>query len=294
MKLPAILSTGLLLTLSSLAAFANNDLIEKRFSEHEKEFLVGPTSVNIAGQATLNLREGLAYIKRPTLVKIFAGTPQKWPESMDGMLLPDETGGKTVSDHWGGAGILYQNEGHIDDADAQKLDANTLLSNIKKNTEKSNEERIKAGQPALEITGWHEPPVYNPKTHQLQWSLLQREKGKPDTERVVFNTISLGREGSLSFMVVMPKDKLAAHGHIAAELLPLISFNPGRSYADFDPAHDKKAKSTLTSLIEQADAMHLGLIALLIGFLAKFGKVIALVIVAATAGLGALRKRKSA
>lgn len=296
MKPLFLLIPALILTLAATTATAStsDELMEQRFKEFEGEFLVGPTTANIAGQASLNLTEGLAYVRRATLEKISAGTPQKWPAEMDGLILPDETGGKTVADPWGGAVLFYTNDGHVDDKDAQKLDAATLLRNIKKNSEKNNEERIKTGQTPLEVLGWHSTPSYNVKTHQLQWSLRQRDKGKPETERVIFSTVSLGREGSLNFMVIISKDKLAVHGHIAEELLSNISFNPGRRYADFDPDHDKKAKSTLTSLIEQADGMHLGLIAIAIGLLAKFGKVIAVVLVGGIAAINALKKRKTA
>jgi len=50
-----------------------------------------------------------------------------------------------------------------------------------------------------------------------------------------------------------------------------FSAQPTR-YADFDPDHDKVAKSTLSSLSENANGMHLGLISIAIGLLAKFGK----------------------
>jgi len=142
----------------------------------------------------------------------------------------------------------------------------------------------------LEVTGWIQPPKYDPGSHQLVWSIGARERGAPADaiEGVNYKTLVLGREGYVSMNLVTDQAHVEQLRTSVNALLDALTFKEGKRYTDFNASTDHVAEIGLAALIAGVAAKKLGLFALIAAFLVKFAKVI---IVATVGVLVALRKK---
>ncbi len=264
------------------AALAQHDAaLKAAFDEAGKVAVNGPHDVALAGQAVLKLPAGHVFIAQPQAGQLLnaMGNPGK-DERLQGMIFPQ--GGENS---WFMT-VRFEAEGYIKDDDARDWNADDLLASYREGTEASNEERVKMGVPAIEIEGWAEKPAYDATTHRLVWAMSSHEKGAPagDPQGVNYNTYALGREGYFSMNLVTDLKDLPAHKPSAEAMLAGLDFDAGKRYADFDASTDKVAAYGLAALVGGVAAKKLGLIALALGFFAKFAKVILL----GVAGVGVL------
>ncbi len=173
----------------------------------------------------------------------------------------------------------FADTGYIKDDDKDKLDADAMLKAIQRGTEAGNEERKKMGGAPLTITGWQQPPKYNPETHNLEWAI----KGESEGHQIVnYNTRLLGRKGVMEVALVVAPDKLTATMAEYQALLKGYAYKDGQGYAEFRSG-DKVAEYGLAALVvggAAVGAAKLGLFAALAAFLKKGWK---LVIIAAVA-----------
>ena len=63
--------------------------------------------------------------------------------------------------------VTHENDGHVSDQDAAKVDYTKMLSSLQKDESKQNEERQQAGYAAAHLVGWAEQPRYDPASHKL-------------------------------------------------------------------------------------------------------------------------------
>jgi uncharacterized membrane-anchored protein len=185
--------------------------------------------------------------------------------------------------------IEYNPSGYIKDDDAKNWNADSLLNDIRSNTEESNKRRKAEGVAELEIIGWVEEPHYDAATHRLIWSISARDKGAKDASANVINyrTLVLGRQGYTAMVMVTDLSTIEAQKPIARLLLSKLSFNSGKRYTDFNASTDRVAEYGLAALIGGVVAHKLGFFALMAAFAAKFFKVIGLAVLA---GIAAVRK----
>jgi len=185
--------------------------------------------------------------------------------------------------------IRYVKEGYIKDDDAKNWNADELLKNLRDGAEETNKDRAARGFPELQVIGWVEPPGYDAGSHRLVWSLLAKDKEKPDSapKSINYNTYALGRDGYFSLNLLSGSERIASEKVIAYELLADLSYNAGKRYEDFSATTDRIAEYGLMALVGGVAAKKLGLIAILIGVVLKFAKVI--LIGAAVLGAGVMK-----
>ena len=239
----------------------------------------GPTDIAIAGQATLHLPAGRVFIPQPQAGKLLRamGNPGEHSE-LAGLVFPKGEG------EWF-ATLRYIASGYVKDGDAKEWKADELLASYKEGTESANDERKKMGVAPLEITGWAEVPAYEATTHRLVWAMSSREKGAPADagQGVNYNTYALGREGYLSLNFVTDLKDLPGQKPDAKALLGALEFDAGKRYEDFNSTTDHVAEYGLAALVLGVGAKKLGLLAVILAFVAKFAKIIFIAVL----GLGA-------
>lgn len=273
------------------AAQAQNATAEQEqkqaFEAARKVQVTGPASVPLRDQATLQLPAGYVFIPRPEADKLLRSMGNRSGDSLTGLVFP-------ASDANWFAVVRYIQEGHIKDDDAKEWNAGELLAALREGTEASNAERTSRGFPAMEVVGWAEAPKYDATTHRLVWSASTRDKGAKPTDEmgVNYNTYALGREGYMSLNLVTGLAELPRHRESALQLLGALEFNPGHRYADFNASTDKVAAYGLAALVAGVAAKKLGLIAVLLAFVAKFAKVIVVAVGGAAWGVAKLFGRK--
>ena len=186
----------------------------------------------------------------------------------------------------------FEKEGYVKDEDAEKIDADKLLKQLQDEQKEANEHRKQEGYNELEIVGWAVPPHYDKENKKLYWAFDLRDLAT-DRHSVNYYIRVLGRRGYFVIDALCGKDELAEVEAVTPEFLPMIEFNEGHRYADFNPSTDKVATYGIVGLIAGAVglkvAAKLGLLALLlkkIGVIALALKKLWIVIIGGFAALG--------
>jgi uncharacterized membrane-anchored protein len=257
--------------------------VDKAFAAASEVAVHGPAEVPWIGQATLKLPEGYVYVPRPQADQIMEAYGNSHDDRFLGLVFPGGEGNWFVV-------AEYEDSGYIKDDDAKNWNVEELLDSLKEGTKAQNERRREMGVSELEIVGWVEKPEYDAATHRLVWSVAARDTGSApgDAQTINYNTYMLGREGYITMNLVTASDQVATDKAAARTLLGALSFDPGKTYADFDGKTDKVAAYGLAALVAGAAAKKLGLFAMIAAFAVKFGKIF---LIAAAAGGAALWKK---
>lgn len=139
----------------------------------------------------------------------------------------------------------FEDVGYIKDDEKGSLDADAMLKSIQQGNEAGNKERVKRGWATLDITGWEQPPRYNPDTQNLEWAIKGESEGHPV---VNWNTRLLGREGVMKVTLVAGPEELKETLPAYSSLLTGYSYKSGHRYAEFTQG-DKIAKYGLSALV---------------------------------------------
>lgn len=228
--------------------------------------------------ATLHLDSDYRYLDPNETAKLLVawGNPPDEVRDTQGAVVP------TAVDPFSKSGwavvLSYQDDGHVDDSDARKIDYKALMADMQKATSEGNDERVKAGYGSVELVGWATEPSYDATTHKMYWAKdLAFGKGE---HTLNYDVRVLGREGVLSMNAVASIGQLT---QIRSDMKPLIEvaeFNQGYRYAEFNSKTDKLAEYGLGALIAGGVAAKLGLFAKLGALLLAFKKVILVGLVA--------------
>lgn len=277
---------GLLVMMSACVADAQTDAMK---AEHSaaiaaalKAAVPGPSAIPIFDEATLALPAGDRFIPATFAIRLLRSAGQPVNEkTFVGIVMPNETRGNWV------AVLNFFKDGYVRDDDAKHWNADHLLHQLSESTVRSNPGRKSHGFPELAVLGWEEAPTYDAATHRMVWGTVVRTLSDPDdsVHRIAnYQTVVLGRDGHLDLMLVSNLSKFAADKTIANDLLEDVHYKPGKQYADFDRFTDHVAEYGLAALVLGVTAKKLGLLAMVLAFLAKFSK-LGVLIALAIAGL---------
>src|SRR5205085_10361380 len=120
--------------------------------------------------------------------------------------------------------ITYDEDGYVKDQDAEKIDYNDLLRQMKQSIHESNTERTKKGYPTMELIGWAQPPRYDRETHKLYWA-KELKFGTEPTDTLNYNIRMLGRRGVLVLNAVASMAQLPEIENKTPAILSAIDFN---------------------------------------------------------------------
>lgn len=232
--------------------------------------------------AHLNLGSQFRFLDTPDARKVLEdlwGNPPD--DSVLGMVVPASV--PLDSEHSWAVVLTESDDGHVSDEDAAETDYPKLLKQMQEDTEDENAERTKAGYPALHLVGWAEPPHYDSANKKLYWARELSADGA-DQHSLNYDIRVLGRSGYLSMNAVAGMNDVAAVKAGMQELLPMVDFDPGKRYADYDAKTDKLAAYGVAALIGGGIAAKAGLFAK-IGALLLAGKKLVVLLLAAIAGV---------
>jgi len=233
------------------------------------ELRLGPATVDLPHDLALGVPEGMLFGNHPFADDLLRKNGSLHNDDVLGIVLPQDANAQW----W--VILRFTDDGHVDDTEA--LDAKEILEALRDGLPDLNEERKGLGMPPLTIEGWLESPAYDRASHLMIWALDVASK---DGHSANYNTRVLGRTGMLSLNLVTAPESLAADKRFARDLLAGTGFKPGHRYEDFQPKTDKLAEYGLTGLIAAGAGM--GAVKLVkLGLLAKFGKVLFALLLAA-------------
>jgi uncharacterized membrane-anchored protein len=249
----------------------------------------GPVQIALKDQGVLNLPGGFSFVPQPEAGRLLRAFGNTASPALIGLIFP------TTPDAKWWATLDFIAAEYVRDDDAKNWKADELLDNLKEGARNGNEDREKRGFPALEITGWIEPPAYDAVNRRLVWSALVREIGvESDSGSVNYNTYALGRDGYFSLDLITSTSAIASEKGAAATMLAAISYNKGKGYEDFNASTDHIAEYGLAALVGGVALKKLGLFALGAAFLLKFAKIIGIGFVALLVGVRRFFSRSKA
>lgn len=237
------------------------------------------------GLAKINLTSDFRYLDSSDSDKVLR---QMWgnrtSEGVLGMIFPADIG-PLDKESWAVV-IQYDDSGYVKDDDAEKINYDDLLKQMKKEAGGEN--------PPVELVGWAAPPHYDKAAHKLYWAKDIKFDGERD-DTLNYDIRILGRHGVLVLKAVAGMDQFDAIDKRIPAVLAMVDFQPGNTYGEFDPKIDKIAEYGLATLIAGGAigaALKLGLFGLLLKYIVVVAlalkKLLIVVIVAIVGAVKAL------
>jgi uncharacterized membrane-anchored protein len=250
------------------------------------------------GLAKINLTNDFRFLDHDNAEKVLHdlwGNPPD-PDIL-GMIFPSDMG-PLDRESWGVV-VEYEEDGYVKDDDAEKINYTDLLKQMQQQIHDENPDRQKQGYPTFELVGWAAPPRYDKATHKLYWAKDIKFEGDSE-DTLNYNIRVLGRRGVLVLNAVASMQEFTTIDQKMPEVIGMVDFQAGNTYADFDPKIDKIAEYGLATLVAGGAlgaAAKLGLLGLawkyiLLTVLA-LKKAVIIVVVAIVAGVKKLWARIS-
>jgi uncharacterized membrane-anchored protein len=220
--------------------------------------------------ATLHLGEKYHYLAPEETNQLLQAWGNPPDEETQGAILPADV--NPFSEGGWAVFLTYTDDGHIDDSDANEIDYDDLLKDMKEGIEDSNSARKKAGYPEMHLLRWAEPPRYDAAGKKLYWAKEISSAGGGHS--LNYDVRVLGREGVLSMEAVAPMELIEQVRTDMRPLLEVADFNEGYRYAEFNSKTDRMAEYGLGALVAAGVATKLGLFGKLFAVLLALKKVI--------------------
>lgn len=274
---------GLALAAPAPTAYADLDQ-EEEDSDAPLPWQVGPKQISLGHHIQLALPSGYQFLGLPHAESVMTQLGNLYNENLLGMVISSEQAAEPIDDEGFMITLRYDAEGYI--KDDEPLDGQAILQAFHEAESTYNEERKRAGFPAIHAEGWQEPPRYDKTRHELLWALLiGNPDDEPGSDRTVnYNTRVLGRKGYVSINLVTDAHMLPKYKSAAAAILAATSFAPGMRYEDFDGTTDTVAEYGLTGLVLGGIGLGVAKLAK-VGLLAKFGKLLLVGLIASKKAL---------
>ncbi|HLT31008.1 MAG TPA: DUF2167 domain-containing protein [Myxococcaceae bacterium] len=250
-------------------------------SQHEIAWIEGPDEVDVGVDlATLALPEGFAFAGPADARFILSQMGNQTHGGEMGLVVPtDESQQWFIVFEWNGVG-------YVKDEEKDTLDPDAIFKSLKAADEEGNVWRRENGFPTMTLTHWFEAPHYDPETNHLVWAThYDVEDG---SKTVNYNVRMLARRGLMSVTLVEEPHLLEPAMPGARRIFEGLTFKTGSRYAEWKPG-DKVATYGLTALVAAgagAAAVKLGFFGVLMKFLGKAWKVVAVAVLGLAGAIG--------
>ena len=213
--------------------------------------------VTVAGGiATIDLPAGWRYLQSAGARHV---VEQVWrnranPSTL-GLVLPPTA--------WGGLLVSYDHGGFVTDDDSGSIDPDSILRDLQQSLEAANPARRRAGQAAVRLLGWAQPPAYDKVARKLSWGRMLEVEGaaKPTLN---YDVRVLAADGALVLQAVADAKERERVVIDCQEVLTRIELAQGLRYADHDPLRHRRAGHGVAVLISALMPPAVGLVRLLV------------------------------
>ncbi len=288
-----ILACLLCLSVAIPQAQAADEVAPKQITAEEFLQSLKPQSgkITLPGEvATLNLGDKFLYLSpKSTETLLVEGWNNPPGNETLGMVIPADT--NPVGDKGWGVVISYTKDGYIKDSDADEINYDDLLKEMKEQTVEESKEMVSQGYPAVTLVGWAEKPTYDKATHKLYWAKEFSTEGTT-TNSLNYNIRVLGRQGVLVLNAVAGMDQIDLIKKEMPSLLKMTDFTATNRYEDFNSKTDRVAEYGLTALVAGGVAAKMGLFAKLFAALLALKKLVIVGVLAVGAFIKKLFTKK--
>jgi uncharacterized membrane-anchored protein len=161
--------------------------------------------------------------------------------------------------------IRYEEMGYVKDDDADEIDYDELLTEMKADVEEENKARVEQGYETFSLIGWAAKPYYDKDKKALHWA-KELQFGSSDQRTLNYNVRLLGRKGVLVLNAVGIPAQLPEIRQSIPGVIQSVSFNKGLRYADFNPDLDEVAAYSIGGLVAGKVLAKVGFFALILKF----------------------------
>lgn len=260
----------LLFCFTSFLLFSQENDFKIQIDSIEKTFTYQHGTITLDnGVGQIKVPEGFKYLDAKQAEKVIVdlwGNPKTENISL-GLLLPEA---QSVLDEKGYVfNIQYDEIGYVKDDDADDIDYDDLLSDLKEESKTENEQRKKEGYAPITIVGWAAKPFYDKDRKILHWA-KEIKFGDDEVNTLNYNIRILGRKGVIVLNAIASTKELGLVQKDISKVLDVVQFNDGYQYDDFDSNVDEVAAWTIGGLVAGKVLAKVGFFAII----AKFGKLI--------------------
>ena len=228
------------------------------------------------GNAVLNIPAGFKFVNAADSRFIIEDLWQNLPDpSVLGMIVSDSFHVNSPAIPWVFI-LTYDGMGYVKDDDADEINYDDLLKDMKEGQNQANIERKKLGYSTLNLVGWASKPYYDSKNKVLHWAKELKVEGD-EGNTLNYDVRVLGRKGVLSLNAGAGIDQLEDVKKNIPAILQMASFEKGHTYSEFNPDVDEVAAWTIGGLVAGKVLAKAGVLAMIL----KFWKFIVLGVVAA-------------
>lgn len=233
------------------------------------------------GKADITVPAGFKFLNKEQSTYVLTtlwGNPPENAANTLGMIFPENADPFTEKSFV--FVVEYEDIGYVKDDDAEKIDYDEMLESIQKDEKATNEERVKAGYPAIHLVGWAQKPFYDKKNKVLHWAKELRFGDNADVHTLNYDVRILGRHGILSLNAVCTMQELPLVKANIDKVLHMATFTDGNTYDDFDPKIDNVAAWTIGGLVAGKVLAKVGFFAVILKYLGALWKFLLLGFVA--------------
>lgn len=201
------------------------------------------------GIAHLDLPQGYRYLNPADAKKVVVdlwGNPPQSASSILGMIVP--AGEEIIAENSWAIVLSFKEDGYVADKDADEIDYNDLLSQLKEGNKESNKARKAAGYETMDLKGWAVPPRYDKQNKVLYWAKQFAVPGGVE-DTLNYDMRVLGRRGVLSLNGIAGVSRVKDIEAATPAIVSMVQFNTGHRYADYNSATDKEADYSLAGLV---------------------------------------------
>lgn len=251
-------------------SYAQEGFNQAKIDSIENSFHYEHGTINLNnGIGILSIPKGFKYLSAEQAERVLFdiwGNPKNENSTL-GLLLPENTGVMTGNSYV--FNLQYDEIGYVKDDDADDINYDELLTQMKNESIEENKLRIKEGYESISVIGWASKPYYDKDKKILYWA-KEFKFGDSEVNTLNYNVRILGRKGVFVLNAIATMNELPLVQNEISKVLNIFQFNEGYKYDDFDSSIDEVAAWTIGGLVAGKVLAKVGLFAVV----AKFGKII--------------------
>lgn len=236
----------------------------------------GPALGDLGEEAQVKVPEGCLFTKGKG-VGMFMELTENTTSPNERGVVYCETRQDTTAAGWFVV-FSYEASGYVKDDERDQLDADAILTSLRKAQDAGNAVRRERGYGTLSVDGWAVAPFYDAETNNLTWAT--RVSASDGGHSVNHSVRLLGRGGVMNADLVAGPDQYEQVRPTFAAMVGDFTFKTGHRYAEWRSG-DKVAEYGLTALVAGGGVA----LAAKSGVLAKFWKLIVAGFAVVVAGL---------
>ena len=265
---------SIIASMIALVAFTQDPDVQFQIDSIEKTFTYEHGTITLKnGIGQIVVPDGFKYLNPAQAERVIVdlwGNPGGENITL-GLILPEDQG--VLNERGYVFNIQYDEIGYVKDNDADKIDYDELMTEMKKEAVEANKLREEQGYEPIYMVGWAAKPFYDGNKKILHWA-KEIKFGTNEVNTLNYNVRVLGRKGVLVLNAIATMADLPLVKKDVPLVLDIVQFNDGFKYQDFDPKIDEVAAWTIGGLVAGKLLAKVGFFAVLL----KFWKLIAIAV----------------